>query len=64
MQLIKEAQAWVKRKSAPDKIVSIVPVTKNKVAVLCYHLYTTYEENPDYLGRILFDVQGGLDLRR
>jgi hypothetical protein len=58
MELIKETKTWIKRKSAPDEIISVVPVTKNKGAVLCYNLYAAYDENPDYRGRILFDVQG------
>jgi hypothetical protein len=26
--------------------------------VRAYHLYVAYEQDPDYLGRILFDAQG------
>lgn len=58
MELTKEAKAWIKRKSGPDEIVRVVPDTESKGAVLCYHLYTAFEDNPDYLGRILFDAQG------
>lgn len=56
--LIKEAKAWVKRNSGPDEIVRVVPAMERNGVILCYHLYTAFEENPDYLGRILFDVQG------
>jgi len=58
IELIKEAKAWVKRKSGPDEIVRIVPGQENKGAGLSYELYTAFDERPDYLGRILFDAQG------
>ncbi|MDB5024397.1 MAG: hypothetical protein JWP78_2152 [Mucilaginibacter sp.] len=57
IELIKEAKAWVKRKSGPDEIVRVVPDMENKNKVLSYRLYTAFDENPDYLGRILFDAQ-------
>jgi hypothetical protein len=53
-----DARAWVKRKNGPDEIVRIVLDLENKDAKLCYQLFTAYDEEPDYLGRILFDVQG------
>jgi len=55
--LFKEAKAWVKRKTGPDEIVRIVPDMENEGEVLCYNLFIAYD-NPDYLGRILFDAQG------
>jgi len=58
IELIREAKAWVKRKSGPDEIVRIVPNSENKGAGLSYELYTAFDERPDYLGRILFDAQG------
>ena len=58
MELIKEAKAWVKRQSGPGEIVRVIPDMENDEAVLSYELYTAFEQNPDYLGRILFDVQG------
>ncbi|MDB5129345.1 hypothetical protein [Mucilaginibacter sp.] len=57
-ELIREAKAWVKRKSGPDEIVRIIPDFKNEGRVLSYELYTAFEENPDYMGRILFDTKG------
>jgi hypothetical protein len=57
MELSKEAKAWVKRKSGPDEIILVVPDLENKNEVLCYDLYTAFDEKPDYLGRILFDAQ-------
>jgi hypothetical protein len=56
--LDKEAKAWVKRKSGPDEIVRVVPDLNCRGTGRCYQLYTSFEENPDDLGRILFDAQG------
>ena len=55
---ISEAKAWIKRQNGPDEVVSVVLDTINNGAVTCYDLYTAFAENPDYLGRILFDAQG------
>jgi hypothetical protein len=48
--------AWLKRKSGPDEVVSVIPDIECKDAALVYDLYSAYEM--DYLGRILFDDQG------
>lgn len=56
--LDKEAKAWVKRKNGPDEVLRVVPELSCKGAGQCYQLYTSFEENPDDLGRILFDAQG------
>jgi hypothetical protein len=56
--LVNDARAWVKRKNGPDEVVRIVLELESEDAALCYLLFTAYEEEPDYLGRILFDVQG------
>lgn len=56
--LLNEAKAWVKRKNGPDEVVCIVLDIECNDAELCYKLFTAYDESPDYLGRILFDVQG------
>lgn len=56
--LVNDARAWVKRKNGPDEVVRIVLDLESKDAALCYQLFTAYDEEPDYLGRILFDVQG------
>ena len=55
MELLTEAKAWVKRKNGPDEVVKVVPDLQNGAPVLCYLLYTAFDQNPDYLGRILFD---------
>lgn len=57
LELTKEAKAWIKRKSGPDEIVRVVPDIETKNEVLSYSLFTAFDENPDYLGRILFDAQ-------
>jgi len=65
--LIRQAKAWIKRKTGPGEIVRIVPQIENTGKVMCYKLYIAYgtlqddlpdEKNPDYLGRILFDTEG------
>jgi hypothetical protein len=56
--LLKEAKAWVKRKNGPDEVVRIVPGLEHEETVRSYKIYTAFDENPDYLGRILFDTQG------
>lgn len=57
-ELITEAKAWIRRKNGPDEIIRVVPELESKSKVLVYNLYTAFEENPDHLGRILFDEQG------
>jgi hypothetical protein len=65
--LLKEAKAWVKRRQGPDEIVRVVPDMDNEDHALTYKLYVAYgnntrhlpdEQNPDYLGQILFDPEG------
>ncbi len=56
--LTHEAKAWVKRNHGPDEIVRVVPDIENSGTVLCYQLYTAFEQRPDDLGRILFDTEG------
>lgn len=58
IKLINEAKAWVKRQNGPDEIIRIIPDLENEKNVLCYNLYTAFDDNPDYLGRMLFDTQG------
>jgi len=57
IELISEAKAWVKRLNGPDEIIRVIRDPEEGAAVLSYSLYTAFEENPDYLGRILFDAQ-------
>jgi len=57
LELTKEAKAWVKRKNGPDEIIRVVRDIENKNKVLSFSLYSAFDENPDYLGRILFDAQ-------
>jgi hypothetical protein len=56
--LVKEAKAWVKRKSGPDEVVRILPHVEPNSTIICYELYSAFDESPDYLGRVLFDAQG------
>ncbi|TSD66406.1 hypothetical protein FFF34_003105 [Inquilinus sp. KBS0705] len=56
--LINDARAWVKRKNGPDEVIRIILDLDSRDAALCYLLYTAYDKEPDYLGRILFDMEG------
>lgn len=56
--LTKATKAWIKRKSRPDEVVQVIPDIENDGPVLSYSLFTAFEQNPDYLGRILFDAKG------
>lgn len=56
--LVNDAKAWVKRKNGPDEVVRVILDVESKDAELCYQLFTTFDDNPDYLGRILFDAKG------
>ena len=58
MEQLKEAKAWVKRKNGPDEVIRVVPDITHNGPVQGFHLYIAYEQDPDYLGRILFDAQG------
>ena len=48
--------AWIKRKNAPDEVVSVMPAIQCTDAAFVYNLYTAFDKA--YLGRILFDEQG------
>jgi hypothetical protein len=48
--------AWIKRKSGPDEIISVIANAECGDAALVYNLYMAFEE--DFLGRILFDDAG------
>jgi hypothetical protein len=56
--LVNDARAWIKRMNQPDEVVRIILDLDSKDAALCYLLYTAYEKDPYYFGRILFDLQG------
>jgi len=48
--------AWIKRKSGPDEIISVIADIQCTDAALVYNIYTAFEAG--YLGRILFDNAG------
>ena len=56
--LVSEAKAWLKRKHGPDEVVKIIPDLKGDMPLVIYLLYTAYDQQPEYLGRILFDTNG------
>ena len=56
--LITEAKVWVKRKNGHGEIIRVMLATDIVGKVTGYNLYTAFDKNPDYLGRILFDTKG------
>lgn len=56
--LTREAKFFVKRKNGPDEVIRVIPELIPGNAIQAYLLYTAFQENPDYLGQILFDAQG------
>jgi len=48
--------AWIKRKTKPDEVVSIIHDIHARMRRWCTIVYTAFEE--DELGRILFDDHG------
>ncbi|UOE51091.1 hypothetical protein MTO98_08390 [Mucilaginibacter sp. SMC90] len=56
--LTREAKAFVKRRNGPDEVIRVVPDLLYNNTGQCYQLYTAFEEDPDDLGRILFDENG------
>jgi len=55
--LVKDARAWVKRQQGRDEVISIRLDQECEDAAAVFQLYTAYEADPDYMGRILFDAQ-------
>lgn len=53
-----EAKAWIKRDKSIDEIVRVLPDVAQDEEQMIYHLFTAFDENSDYLGKILFDAQG------
>ena len=56
--LLTESKVWIKRKDAPGEVVRVIPDMESNDRVTAYQLYTAFEQNPDYLGQILFDADG------
>jgi hypothetical protein len=57
-RLDKEAKAWLKRRHGPDEVIRIIPAFGGYDHVTSYKLYTAFENDPDFLGQILFDAEG------
>ena len=56
--LLREAKAWIKRQRGPGYFISIVPDMEDAGEVLAYNLFVAYDQQPEALGKILFDAQG------
>ncbi|MCJ8209747.1 hypothetical protein MUY27_08500 [Mucilaginibacter sp. RS28] len=55
--LMHEAKAWIKRKNGTGEIIRIVQEYQPGDKIKCFKLYTAFEDDADYLGRILFDTE-------
>ena len=55
--LTAEAKAWLSRPNGNGEVIRVVP-SYAPVGQQCYELYTSFEQTPDNLGRILFDCDG------
>lgn len=55
--LINDACAWIKRNTGFDEVIRIILDLENAEAIIRYLLYTADDEQPEYLGRILFDTK-------
>jgi hypothetical protein len=58
ISLITEAKVWIKRKNGTSEIIHVMLDHCVGIKVIAYNLYDAFNEHPDYLGRILFDVKG------
>ena len=56
--LLKEAKTWVRRQRGPGYFISIVPDMEDTSEILAYSLFVAYDQEPESLGKILFDAQG------
>jgi len=56
--LLTEENVWLKRKDGPGEIVRVVLDAGIGNKVIAYNLYHAFEDDPGYLGRILFDSEG------
>ncbi|MGZ3944428.1 MAG: hypothetical protein ACXVJB_05765 [Mucilaginibacter sp.] len=56
--LVTEAKVWLRRKNGPGEIVRVVLDAGIGSQVIAYNLYHAFEDDPGYLGRILFDAEG------
>jgi len=56
--LVTEAKVWLKHKDGPGEIIRVALDAGIGSSTIAYNLYNAFEDNPDYLGRILFDAEG------
>lgn len=56
--LVTEAKVWLKGNNGCGEIIRIALNSDISSKVTAYNLYNTFDEKPDYLGRILFDAEG------
>ncbi|WP_311947205.1 hypothetical protein [Mucilaginibacter terrae] len=56
--LTRESKIWLKRRSDQVMIVQIIPDSQSKNIIPNYALFEAFDEQPEYLGCILFDSNG------
>lgn len=56
--LVTEAKVWLKHKDGPGEIIRVALDAGIGSKTIAYNLYHAFEDDPGYLGRILFDKEG------
>ncbi|MBS1530797.1 MAG: hypothetical protein JSU01_10845 [Bacteroidetes bacterium] len=56
--LITEAKVWLKHQDRPGEIIRVALDKGIGSKTIAYNLYHAFENDPEYLGRILFDEEG------
>jgi hypothetical protein len=56
--LVTEAKVWLKHKDGPGEIIRVALDAGIGSKTIAYNLYHAFDENSEYLGRILFDEGG------
>lgn len=56
--LTRESRIWLKRRAGEDAILRVVPDSHATGTTPNYALFSAFEEQPDFMGAILFDSEG------
>lgn len=56
--LTRESRIWLKRRAGEEAILRVVPDNHAAGFIPNYALFSAFEEQPAYMGAILFDSQG------
>lgn len=58
IHLAKESNIWLKRRAEQDTILKIIPDNPSDKIIPNYALFTAFDDQPQYMGCILFDCNG------